>query len=171
MVEKQIIKTGSENTIKAYNYLEANKDEAFTIKQIADANGLSSPQVTGGVVSLTKKGVLTRGVTDVDGKEYKTFQWAAPAEFELSQGGTTNISDKGVRVLQYLQKHQDEDLAAIDIAEGLGDMLAIAVNGVVNGLVKRDLVVREEAIVEMPDGKEKTIKFIVLTEEGKNYKF
>lgn len=162
------IKTGSENTVKAFEFLKANQDGVFTIKEVAEALGLTSAKVTGGLVSLEKKGAVTKEEVERDGKPYKGYSFAEDVEFVMNE--TKAISDKAVRLLQYLQAHDGQDLTAADVAEEF-EVMTIAINGVVNGLVKRGLLVREEALVEMPDGETKTIKFIVLTDAGRNYKF
>jgi DNA-binding MarR family transcriptional regulator len=162
------ITTKSQNTIDAYKYLEANQGSYFTIKQVAEALGLTSAQVTGGLVSLTKKEVVSKTDLEVDGKTYKGYAYAAPATFEFE--AVKNMSDKAVQMLQFLQKNANVDLTSQDIAEAMG-IQAIAVTGVVNGLVKKNLVLRDEAEAEMPDGTKKKVKFISLTDEGKNYAF
>lgn len=162
------IKTKSQNTIDAYKYLEANKGQFFTIKQVAEALGVTSAQVTGGLTSLAKKEVVAKTDLEVDGKTYKGYSYAADATFEVEV--VSNMSDKAVQMLQFLQKNANADLTSQDIAEAMG-IQAIAVTGVVNGLVKKDLVSRDEAEAEMPDGTKKKVKFISLTEAGKNYAF
>lgn len=162
------IKTKSQTTVDAYEFLAANKGESFTLKQIAEHLGVASNKVTGSVVSLEKKGILSKSEVEVEGKPYKAYEWAQEAEFTFEE--TKSMSDKAVRVLQHLQANDGADMTAADIGAEL-DMVPIAVNGVVNGLVKRGLCVREAAEVEMPDGTEKTLKFIVMTEEGRAYQF
>jgi len=163
-----MIKTKSQGTVDSYEFLEANKGTAFTLKQIADALGVASNKVTGSVVSLEKKGILTKSEVVVDGKAYKAYEWAAPAEFTFEE--VKAMSDKAVQVLQYLQANDGTDMTAADIAAEIG-MVPIAVNGVVNSLVKKELCIREEAEVEMPDGTQKTLKFIALTDKGREYVF
>ena len=145
------IKTKSQNTVKAYEFLAENKDAAFTIKQVAEALGLTSAQVTGGLVSLAKKEVVEKEVVEIDGKEYKAYKWAQEVSFEFEE--TKAMSDKAVHLIQFLQTRVDEDLTAADVAEEM-EIAPIAVNGVANALVKKGLVVREEVIFELPDGKE-----------------
>lgn len=162
------VKTKSQTTVDAYEFLAANKGEAFTLKQIAEALGVATNKITGSVVSLAKKEILTKSEVEVEGKPYKAYQWAAPAEFTFDE--VKVISDKGVQMLQYLQANDGVDLTAAEIAAEMG-IAPIAVNGVVNGLVKRGLAAREEATALMPDGTEKVVKFIVLTDAGKEYSF
>lgn len=74
------------------------------------------------------------------------------------------MTENSMRVFNYLKEHYGEDLTAKAIAEDLGVSIA-AVTGSVNGLVKKDRAVRTEHITEV-DGKEVTVKYISLTEEG-----
>lgn len=162
------IKTKSQNTVEAFRYLEQNQGQYFTIKQVAEALGVTSAKVTGGLTSLAKQEVVTKMDVEVDGKTYKGYCYAQPVTFEFEE--TKAISDKAVQLLQFLQKNANVDLTTQDIAESMG-IAPIGVTGVINGLVKKELVVREEAEAEMPDGTKKTVKFIVLTEKGKSYEF
>lgn len=164
----QKIATKSQTTVDVYEFLSANKEDAFTIKQIAEALGVTTNKITGSVVSMAKKGIATKDEREVEGKVYKTYQWAAPAEYFFEE--VKAMSDKSVQVLQFLQENDGGDFTAADIGAEI-DMVAIAVNGVVNSLVKKGLAFREEAEVEMPDGSQKVLKFIQLTPEGKEYKF
>ena len=165
-----VVKTGSDNTVKAYEFLRDNPG-AHTIKQIAEALGLSSAQVTGGVVSLAKKDILEKTDVQVDDKTYKAFECIdKQVTFEFEQKSSGKMTDKGVQLLQFLQENDGADMTAAEIAEEMG-MQAIAVNGVLNGLVKKGFAEREEVIVEMPDGKEKEVKIVKMTDEGRAYKF
>lgn len=161
------ITTKSQNTVKAYEYLAANKGQAFTIKEVAEAIGATSSQVTGGLVSLTKKGIVEKSEVTRDEKPYKAYQWAAEAEFVFDE--PKKMTDKGVAMLKYLQANDGTDMTANEIAEDL-DMAPIAVNGVINGLVKKGLAFREEATVEVGED-QKVLKFIVLTDAGRAYEF
>lgn len=164
------IKTKSQATVDAYEYLKAHKDSAFTIKQVAEALGVTTAKVTGGLVSLEKKGIVTKSEVAEGEKSYKAYKWASDATFTFE--APKNMSDKAVQLLQYLQKNVDADITAADAAADL-EMAPIAINGVANGLVKRGLLIREEAEVTMPDEAQtvKTLKFLVLTDEGKAYEF
>lgn len=162
------IQTKSQTTVDAFEYLKGNQGQAFTIKQVAEALGVTTAKVTGGLVSLAKKGIVERSEVAVGDKTFKAYTFAQDAEFAFEE--PKNMSDKAVQLLQHMQANVGVDLTAGDIAESLG-MVPIAINGVANGLVKRGLVVREAAEVEMPDGATKTIKFLVLTDEGKAYQF
>ena len=155
------VKTKSQATVDAYGLLQANPGKSFTIKAVAEALGLTSAQVTGGLVSLAKKGIVTKEEVQVDGKPYKAYTYAEEVEFVFED--TKNISDKAVQVLTFLQNNDSETgFTASDIAEDM-KVVPIAVNGVVNGLVKRGLAGRSELVVEAPDGTSKSIKVVNLT--------
>lgn len=162
------VKTGSENTVKAYAILkEAGK--AMTIREVADAIGVTTAKVTGGMVSLEKKGILAKSEVTQGDKVYKAYT-VIDNDVEFVTEEAKTISDKAINLLQFLQKKDGVELTAADIAEEMG-VLSIAVNGVLNGLVKRNLAVRVEQTVVMPDETEKVLKFIELTDEGKAYQF
>ena len=161
------IKTGSQNTVDAFGILKG-ADAPMTIKEVAEALGVTPAKVTGGIVSLEKKGVLEKSEVTQGDKTYKAYTVIEP-DVEFITEEPKAMSDKAVRVLQFLQK-EGEAMTAAEIAKEL-ELVPIAINGVVNGLVKKGFVVREEAEVEMPDGATKSLKFIHLTDEGKAYKF
>jgi DNA-binding MarR family transcriptional regulator len=167
-MSKLVINTKSQNTISAYEHLAANPETAFTIKEVATALGLSSSQVTGGLVSLAKKNVVIRGEKVEGEKTYASYQMNPEMEVEFAFETAKAMSDKSVQVLKALQA-QTEDLTAGELAEIL-EVAPISVNGVVNGLVKRGYVVREEAELEI-NGETKKIKLLVLTEAGREYQF
>ena len=77
------------------------------------------------------------------------------------------MTENSIRVFNYLKEHYGEELTAQAISEDLGVSVA-AVTGSVNGLVKKGRAVRTEATQEV-DGKETTIKYISLTEDGLNF--
>lgn len=80
------------------------------------------------------------------------------------------VSEKSLVVLDYLKGIGDENVTAKDIAAALG-MTDKAVNGIVTaGLIRnKNLVERIPAEIEVEDGTHKTVKFIKLTDAGKNY--
>lgn len=162
------IQTKSENTVKAYEFLKANPDQMFTIKEVAEALGLTSPQVLGGLVSLAKKEIIARHEIEIEGKPAKAYS-IVDLEVEFAFNEPVKMSDKAVQVLEYIKKDGDGQTHK-EIADALG-VAAVAVVGVVNSLVKKGLVTREEALVEMGDGEVKTLKIVKLTEEGKAYTF
>lgn len=162
------IATKSKATVDSFNFLKDNPTQTFTIREVADALGVTSAKVTGGLVSLAKKGVVKKMDVERDDKPYKGFQFAEDVEFVMETA--KQISDKGVQLLQFMQKNPDADFTAPDIAEEMG-VASIAINGVANGLIKRNLMAREVVEFEMPDGEVREIKVLKLTDAGVNYKF
>ena len=80
------------------------------------------------------------------------------------------VSEKSLVVLDYLKGIGDENVTAKDIAAAL-DMTDKAVNGVVtSGLIRnKNLAERIQAEITLDDGTHQTVKFIKLTDAGKNY--
>ncbi len=80
------------------------------------------------------------------------------------------VSEKSLVVLDYLKGIGDENVTAKDIAAAL-DMTDKTVNGIVTaGLIRnKNLVERVPAEIELEDGTHQTVKFIKLTDAGKNY--
>lgn len=72
-------------------------------------------------------------------------------------------------VWNFLVEHQDEDFTAIDIAEALGIEVK-SVNGIITSAFQRKgLAAREEREVELADGSHHKVKFIRLTDAGKDF--
>ena len=71
------------------------------------------------------------------------------------------FKENAQKVLTFLQENPNVDLTSKELAEALG-VANRSMVGVLNGLVKKGLVVREEVEME-----EQTVKLIRLTEEGK----
>ena len=178
MAEKMTVATSSDVTPKAYNFLKEKPGEDFTLSEIAQALGVGTSSVTGGVVSLVKKEAILPGEgkegTDPAGKEktYKsyTINPAFDVEFTVKQKSDGRLSDKAIQILQWLQQNPDSELTHAELAEELG-WATIAVVGAVTALNKKGFVDKPVVEIEMPDGKVKELKAIVLTEEGKAYKF
>lgn len=80
------------------------------------------------------------------------------------------VSEKSKIVLDYLKSIGDQNVTAKDIADAL-DMTDKAVNGIVTaGLIRnKNYAERIPAEIELEDGTHKAIKFIRLTDAGKNY--
>lgn len=69
------------------------------------------------------------------------------------------------KVFGFLHDNYGSKLTHRDIAEALG-ISSSTVTGSVNGLCKKGYASRTEEHMEGPDGKDITIKYISLTEEG-----
>lgn len=76
---------------------------------------------------------------------------------------------EGTRAIwDYIVAHDGEDFIAQDIADVLGVGVK-SVNGSVTSFQKKGLTIREEAEIECADGTHKKVKYIRLTDEGRNY--
>ena len=177
MAEKLVVKTGSDNTVKAYEVLQANAGDFMTIREVAESLGVTSPKVTGGLVSLAKKEVLLRGEKEAEApgggtKIYKAFAINPDfeVEFDFQAKGTSKISDNAVRLLEFLKKNPEEKLTHAELAEELG-WQTIQVVGAATALDRRGLVEKPDVEISMPDGTTKILKVVVLTDEGKDYTF
>lgn len=80
-------------------------------------------------------------------------------------------------ILNYVKEHSEENITVYDIADALG-LGARSVNGSVTAMSNRKdsngnpcplLERSEEHTVKMPDGSEKKVKFIKITEAGKAF--
>ncbi len=72
-------------------------------------------------------------------------------------------------VFNYVKAHEGENITAADIAEGTG-LEVRSVNGIVTSAFQRKgLMARNAAEIELEDGSHKAVKFIVLTEDGRNF--
>ena len=72
-------------------------------------------------------------------------------------------------IYDYVKEHDGEDITANDIAEGTG-LNAKQVNGsVTSAFQRKGLMERVEAEIELEDGKHKTVKFIKLTDAGREF--
>lgn len=78
------------------------------------------------------------------------------------------MKENSKAILTYLQENDGQDLTANDVAAAL-DLSAKSVNGSFTAFQKKDLGYREEAEVEMPDKSHKKVKYLRLTEKGKNF--
>lgn len=72
-------------------------------------------------------------------------------------------------VFNYVKAHEGENITAADIAEGTG-LEVRSVNGIVTSAFQRKgLMARVPAEIELADGSHKAVKFIILTDEGRNF--
>lgn len=166
------ITTSSENTIRAYEFLKANKGQAFSIKQIAEALEVSTSKVLGGLTSLNKKGYITKGEATIEDKVVKVYAMGE-TEVEITMDAPKTMSDKSVRVLEYLKNGGDGQTHK-EITSGMGFEHVSSVVGIINSLVKKNLVTKTEVEVEMGEGEAaevKKLQIVELTDEGRNYTF
>ena len=79
------------------------------------------------------------------------------------------LKENSLKVFNYVKENDGKNMTAADIAEGTG-LEVRQVNGIVTSAFQRKgLMERVPAEVELPDGSHKAVKFIRLTEAGKEF--
>lgn len=81
------------------------------------------------------------------------------------------ISENGLMVLNYVKAHDGEAITAMDIAGAL-ELSTQTVNGILTSCFCKDTkgyMIRVPGELEMPDGMHKPVKFIQLTDKGREY--
>ena len=79
------------------------------------------------------------------------------------------LKENSLKVFNYVKENDGKNMTAADIAEGTG-LEVRSVNGIVTSAFQRKgLMERVPAEVELPDGSHKAVKFIRLTEAGKEF--
>ena len=79
------------------------------------------------------------------------------------------LKPNSIAVFNFVKDNDGTDFTASDIAEALG-LEVKSVNGIVtSAFQKKGLMLREEAEVELADGSHKKVKFIRLTDTGREF--
>ena len=79
------------------------------------------------------------------------------------------MSENSLKVFNYVKEHEGENITAADIAEAL-DLAKRSVDGIITmAFAKKGLMARKEVEIELEDNSHKTVKFIVLTDEGRSF--
>ena len=79
------------------------------------------------------------------------------------------LKENSLKVFNYVKENDGKNMTAADIAEGTG-LEVRQVNGIVTSAFQRKgLMERVPAEIELEDGSHKSVKFIVLTDEGKAF--
>ena len=79
------------------------------------------------------------------------------------------LKPNSLAVFNFVKDNDGSDFTAADIAEAL-DLEVKQVNGIVtSAFQKKGLMIREEAEVELADNTHKKVKFIRLTDAGKDF--
>lgn len=79
------------------------------------------------------------------------------------------LKENSKKVLEFVKANDEKDITAADIAAGTG-LEVRSVNGIVTSAFQRKgLMARIPAEIELEDGSHKSVKFIVLTDEGKAF--
>lgn len=76
------------------------------------------------------------------------------------------LKDSSRKVFDYVKAHKDDNITAVDIAEGTG-LEQRSVNGIItSAFQKKGLMERIPAEIELEDGSHKAVKFVKLTADG-----
>ncbi|MCI7527331.1 MAG: hypothetical protein MSA65_03415 [Mollicutes bacterium] len=79
------------------------------------------------------------------------------------------LTEKSRVIYDYVKEHDGQQFTAQDIADATGVPVK-SVNGVVTmSFQKKGLMERIPAEIEVEDGKHKSVKFIQLTDKGRNF--
>lgn len=79
------------------------------------------------------------------------------------------LSENSKKVFDYVKANDGKQFTATDIAEAT-DLAVRSVNGIVTSAFQRKgLMARVPAEIELEDGSHKAVKFIVLTDEGREF--
>lgn len=79
------------------------------------------------------------------------------------------LSENSKKVFDYVKANDGKQFTASDIAEAT-DLAVRSVNGIVTSAFQRKgLMARVPAEIELEDGSHKAVKFIVLTDEGREF--
>ena len=79
------------------------------------------------------------------------------------------LKENSRKVLDYVKANDGTNMTAADIAAGT-DLEVKQVNGIVtSAFQKKGLMQRTPAEIQLEDGTHKAVKFISLTEDGKNF--
>ena len=79
------------------------------------------------------------------------------------------LKENSRKVLDYVKANDGTNMTAADIAAGTG-LEVKQVNGIVtSAFQKKGLMKRTPAEIQLEDGTHKAVKFISLTDEGKNF--
>ena len=79
------------------------------------------------------------------------------------------MKPNALAVWNYINENDGADFTAADISEALS-LEVKSVNGILtSAFQKKGLIVREEAEVELADGNHKKVKFVRLTDGGREF--
>lgn len=79
------------------------------------------------------------------------------------------LKENSLKVLNYVRENDGADITAADIAAGTG-LEVKSVNGIITAAFqKKGLMERVEAEIELEDGSHKKVKFVKLTDTGREF--
>ena len=79
------------------------------------------------------------------------------------------LKENSRKIFDYVKAHDGEKMTAADIAEGTGLEVKQANGSVTSAFQKKNLMVRTNAEIQLPDGTHKPVKFISLTDAGRAF--
>lgn len=79
------------------------------------------------------------------------------------------LKENSLKVLNYVRENDGADITAADIATGTG-LEVKSVNGIITAAFqKKGLMERVETEIELEDGSHKKVKFVKLTDAGREF--
>lgn len=151
----------SENSVKLLSYLQENADAKMTADEVAANTGMAKATITGAFTAFVKKGLGVREEVQVPGTAEVSFLTVTD---EGKAVDTSEMSENAQAIIAHLISINNAPATLDDVATAL-DVDKRKVNGAFNALVKKGLCARVAATVEAPV----TVKYLVLTDEGKAY--
>lgn len=150
------------NSKAILNYMKENHGKQMTAAQIADALGMEKKTVDGAFTSFVRKEIGSRVEDTVEGDvEVKVLSItdAGKAAAEAGKVEDKELSANAKTILAYLADGKEVTLE--ELAEGV-DLDKKVANGTFNGLVRKDLAVREVKMGRGPVA----IKYLTLNDAG-----
>lgn len=151
----------SENSVKLLTYLQENADKKMTADQVAEETGIAKATITGAFTSFQKKGLGVREEAQVPGTVEVSFLTVTD---EGKAVDTAEMSETAQAIIAHLVETNNAPETLDDLASSL-NIDKKKVNGAFNALVRKGLCARVAATIEAPV----TVKYLVLTDEGKAY--
>lgn len=148
----------SENSVKVINFLKENNGKKMTSQDVAEALDISVSSVNGVATALHNKGLCDREKATVTGAIDISFLTITD---EGKAADTTELSENGQRIMDYLKTVEGQKVTSDDAAEAL-ELEKRKFTGAFNSLVKKGLAARCPAKVEGPVA----VTYLVLTDDG-----
>lgn len=153
----------SENSVKLLTYLQENADTKMTADEVAANTGIAKATITGAFTAFQKKGLGVREEAEVNGTKEVSFLTVTD---EGKAADTSEMSETAQAIIAHLVSTDNAPATLDDVAAAL-DIDKKKVNGAFNALVRKGLCARVVATIEAPV----TVKYLVLTDEGKSFDF
>ena len=79
------------------------------------------------------------------------------------------LKENSLAIFNFVKENDGTDFTAADIAEALGLNVKQVNGSITSAFQKKELMYREEGEIEMADGSHKKVKFIRLTDAGREF--